>query len=43
MAGFNFGGFANTTGVASDRRLRPYTISKVKFSILRRTIQIIRY
>jgi len=36
MAGFNFGGFANTTGVASDRRLRPYTISKVKFAEAKR-------
>lgn len=28
---FNFGSLANATGVASDKRLRPYTISKVKF------------
>lgn len=31
MSSFNFGALANTTGVASDRRLRAYTISKVKF------------
>ena len=32
MAGFNFGAVANTTGVASDRRLRAYTINKVTFA-----------
>lgn len=31
MSSFNFGALANTTGVASDRRLRAYTITKVKF------------
>lgn len=32
MSGFNFGTvIANTTGVAADKRLRAYTISKVKF------------
>ena len=32
MSNFNFGTvIANTTGVASDKRLRPYSINKVKF------------
>jgi hypothetical protein len=32
MSNFSFSSLANTTGVASDKRLRPYTISKVKFT-----------
>jgi hypothetical protein len=31
MANFSFDSLANATGVASNKRLRPYTISKVKF------------
>lgn len=32
MSNFNFGSaLANTNGVASDKRLKPYTINKVKF------------
>lgn len=31
MSNFSFNSLANTTGVASDKRLRPYTINKVKF------------
>jgi hypothetical protein len=31
MSSFNFGGLTNTTGVASDKRLRPFSINKVKF------------
>ena len=31
MSNFNFGSLANSTGVASDKRLRAYSINKVKF------------
>lgn len=31
MANFSFDSLANVTGVASDKRLRPYSINKVKF------------
>ena len=31
MSNFNFGSLANATGVASDKRLRAYSINKVKF------------
>lgn len=31
MSNFNFNPLANSTGVASDKRLRAYTINKVKF------------
>ncbi len=31
MSNFSFGSLVNSTGVASDKRLRPYTINKVKF------------
>ena len=31
MSNFSFNSLANTTGVASDKRLRPYSINEVKF------------
>jgi hypothetical protein len=31
MSNFSFNNLANTTGVASDKHLRPYSINEVKF------------